>query len=151
MADIKLIGVCGQGGAGKDTFYELVLKPRGFLRWPMTLHYKVWLAARGYDWEDIFYTKPKDMRQILQEEVTLLVCPRIDSTDLDVLFCKTNFTVRTSGLAAHRMTSPAWKRRVGGIVRPSASAVLRLMINSYLVGCSTGRSAGLAPFRIFST
>ncbi len=72
MGDFKLIGVCGQGGAGKDCFYEHVLKPRGVLRWPMTLHYKVWLAARGYDWEDIFYRKPKDMRKILQDEITAL-------------------------------------------------------------------------------
>src|SRR5438445_586451 len=35
-------------------------------------------------------------------------------------------------------TSSAWKRMVGGIVRPRASAVLRLMISSNFVGCSTG-------------
>jgi hypothetical protein len=67
----KLIGVAGKAGAGKDTFYEHVLKPRGFLRWQMTLHYKVWLAARGYDWDDIFYNKPPEMRKILQEEITM--------------------------------------------------------------------------------
>src|SRR5262249_5585554 len=38
-----------------------------------------------------------------------------------------------------------------GIVRLSAFAVLRLMTNSNVVGCSTGRSAGLAPLRILST
>ena len=38
-----------------------------------------------------------------------------------------------------------------GIVSPSAFAVWRLMTNSNFVGCSTGRSAGLAPFRIRST
>ena len=38
-----------------------------------------------------------------------------------------------------------------GIVSPSALAVFRLITNSNLVGCSTGRSAGLAPFRILST
>ena len=32
-----------------------------------------------------------------------------------------------------------------GMVRPSALTVLRLIINSNFVGCSTGRSAGLAP------
>ena len=32
-----------------------------------------------------------------------------------------------------------------------AWAVLRLMTSSNFVGCSTGRSAGLAPFRILST
>ena len=39
----------------------------------------------------------------------------------------------------------------GGIVRPICFAVLRLITNSNFVGCSTGRSAGLAPFRILST
>jgi hypothetical protein len=32
-------------------------------------------------------------------------------------------------------------------LRPSALAVCRLMTNSNLVDCSTGRSAALAPFR----
>jgi hypothetical protein len=39
----------------------------------------------------------------------------------------------------------------GGIVRPSALAVFRLMTSSNLVGCSTGKSAGFAPFKILST
>src|SRR5262245_27850828 len=38
-----------------------------------------------------------------------------------------------------------------GIVRPICLAVLRFITNSNLVGCSTGKSAGLAPFRIRST
>jgi hypothetical protein len=38
----------------------------------MTLHYKVWLVARGYDWDDVFYRKPPGMRKILQEEITAL-------------------------------------------------------------------------------
>ena len=37
------------------------------------------------------------------------------------------------------------------MLRPSAFAVLRLMTSSNLVGCWTGRSAGLAPFNILST
>jgi hypothetical protein len=50
-----------------------VLKPRGFLRWQMTLHYKVWLAAtRRYAWDDIFYKKPPEVRKVLQEELTLI-------------------------------------------------------------------------------
>jgi hypothetical protein len=68
---LKLIGVAGKAGAGKDPFYEHVLQPRGFLRWQMTLHYKVWLAATGrYRWEHIFYHKPPVVRQVLQEEIT---------------------------------------------------------------------------------
>jgi hypothetical protein len=37
-----------------------------------------------------------------------------------------------------------------GKVRPSAFAVLRLRTSLNLVGCSTGRSAGFAPFSILS-
>src|SRR4029450_5487042 len=51
----------------------------------------------------------------------------------------------------YSMTWSAWRMTVCGIVRPSAFAVLRLMTSSNFVGCSTGRSAGLAPFRILST
>jgi hypothetical protein len=36
-------------------------------------------------------------------------------------------------------------------VSPSALAVLRLITSSNFVGCSTGRSAGRAPFRMRST
>jgi len=49
------------------------------------------------------------------------------------------------------ITSVAWKRNVGGSVRPMAWAVFRLMTNSNCIGCSTGRSAGVAPLRILST
>ena len=38
-----------------------------------------------------------------------------------------------------------------GIVNPSAWAVFKLMTNSNRVGCSMGRSPGLAPLRILST
>src|SRR5262245_62913623 len=34
-----------------------------------------------------------------------------------------------------------------GTVKPSALAVVELTISSIFVGCSTGRSAGLAPLR----
>src|SRR5262249_9150378 len=51
----------------------------------------------------------------------------------------------------HCMTSSARASRDGGIVSPRALAVLRLITSSNLVGCSTGRSPGLAPFRILST
>src|SRR6516225_11321353 len=50
--------------------------------------------------------------------------------------------------ARHSMTSSARARIEGGTVRPSALAVLRLTTSSKVVGCWTGRSAGLAPLRI---
>src|SRR5262249_23930318 len=53
--------------------------------------------------------------------------------------------------ALHSITSSARASRVGGTSRPSALAVFRLITSSKLVGCCTGRSAGLAPFKIRPT
>jgi hypothetical protein len=48
-------------------------------------------------------------------------------------------------------TSSAATSRVGGIVKPIALAVRRLMTVLKLIGVCTGRSAGTAPFKIRST
>ena len=64
---------------------------------------------------------------------------------------RAHIAVGAAVIAGQRITSSAWKRSSGGILRPSSFAVLRLMTNSNFVGCSTGRSPGLAPFRILST
>jgi hypothetical protein len=48
-------------------------------------------------------------------------------------------------------TSSAAMSRVCGSARPSAFAVLTLITSSNLVGCRTGRSAGLSPLRIRPT
>src|SRR5262245_52805349 len=48
----------------------------------------------------------------------------------------------------YSITSSASAISLSGMLRPSALAVVLLMISSNLVGCSTGRSAGLAPLRI---
>src|SRR5215204_6460525 len=48
----------------------------------------------------------------------------------------------------HSITSSARARSVGGIVRASVAAVLRLITSSNSVGCWTGRSAGFAPFKM---
>src|SRR5262245_47831265 len=52
--------------------------------------------------------------------------------------------------ALHSITSSARASSVGGTSIPSTFAVLRLIIRSNLVGCSTGISAGLVPRRILS-
>ena len=51
----------------------------------------------------------------------------------------------------YSMTESARNRIDDGNVRPRALAVLRFRTSSNFVGCSTGRSAGLAPLRILST
>ena len=51
----------------------------------------------------------------------------------------------------HWITSSARASTDGGTASPNVFAVLRLMTGSNFVGCSTGKSAGLAPLRILST
>src|SRR5262249_12745658 len=51
----------------------------------------------------------------------------------------------------HSITSSARASTEAGRSRPSALAVLRLMISSYLVGACTGRSPGFSPLRMRST
>jgi len=58
------------------------------------------------------------------------------------------------GSRASTRYSITWSARTstdGGILRPSAFAVLALTTSSNLVGSSTRRSAGFAPLRILST
>ena len=70
---------------------------------------------------------------------------------------RTSLEVRFVPQAAHApqqnysITSSACASSVGGTVRPSAFAVLRLMTSSNFVGYSTGKSDGFSPLRILST
>src|SRR5438067_1553234 len=54
-------------------------------------------------------------------------------------------------LEPYSSTSSAINRNSRFIVSPSSLAVFKLTSSSNLVGCSTGRSAGFAPFSILST
>ena len=59
--------------------------------------------------------------------------------------------VQARSFPHYSITSSARASSVGGTVRPSALAILRLMVRSNLVGCSIGMSAGFAPRNILST
>jgi tRNA(fMet)-specific endonuclease VapC len=69
--------------------------------------------------------------------------------DMDLLIAAT--ALQLGSTLAYWMISVACCRTDGGMVRPIACAVLRLITKSKVVGCSTGRSAGLVPLRILST
>ena len=58
---------------------------------------------------------------------------------------------RSKASDAYSITSSARASNVGGISRPSARAVCRLMISSNRIGSSIGRSAGFTPLKILST
>ena len=49
---------------------------------------------------------------------------------------------------AYSITSSAMASSPGGKPRPNALAVLRLITNSNLVDCMTGKSPGFSPFKI---
>src|SRR6478752_10677051 len=61
------------------------------------------------------------------------------------------FTIGAGVSLPYSMTSSARASSVGGISRPSALAVLRLITSSYFVGACTGRSEGFPPRRMRST
>jgi hypothetical protein len=68
--------------------------------------------------------------------------------------CFSSFTVDQWLLpdgSFHLITLSARASTFCGIITPICFAVLRLMTSSNFLGCSTGRSAGLAPLRILST
>ena len=58
--------------------------------------------------------------------------------------------VQKGDMGTHSMIESARAMRVGGIKMPSFLAVFWLIISSNVVGCCTGRSEGLAPFKILS-
>src|SRR5262245_5248362 len=57
---------------------------------------------------------------------------------------------RDESAALHSITSSARASNIGGTVRSSALAVLKLITSSYLVGTCTGRSAVFSPLRMRS-
>ena len=56
-------------------------------------------------------------------------------------------TYAAQHMKRYSITSSARASSVGGTSSPSALAVVRLMMKSNFVDCTTGRSAGLAPLR----
>ena len=70
------------------------------------------------------------------------------STVVMFALCQKQTFCACSNERRYSITSSAMESTPAGIVRPSVFAVLRLMINSNLVDCRTGKSAGFAPLRI---
>ena len=63
--------------------------------------------------------------------------------------CHVRFVPKADIDQDYSITSSARASNVGGTVRPSIFAVVRLTTNSNCVGCTTGKSIGLAPLSIF--
>jgi len=72
-------------------------------------------------------------------------------TSQEVSFVPTRDSCTAASGAFHSITSSASASIVGGTVSPSALAVFRLITNSNLTGCCTGKSPGFSPLRMRST
>ena len=71
----------------------------------------------------------------------------------DIIVRRIEVTLRaiTGSQRRHSITLSARANNVSGIFRPKVFAVVRLITSSKLVGCSIGRSFGLAPRRTFAS
>src|SRR5437763_1045454 len=96
------------------------------------------MLGRGYTWK--FFTKAVSLflRSLTYQKESY---DYVDGENGSIVVSSRGYLITLSALTS----------TFGGIVSPICFAVFRLMINSNFVGCSTGRSAGLAPFRILST
>lgn len=71
MEPIKIIGISGRAGSGKDHIAKNILQPMGFYSFSLAWHFKVWLVGKGEaTHEEVFVTKPPKVRKLLQLEGT---------------------------------------------------------------------------------
>lgn len=68
MDKINLIGLAGKIGSGKDYVAEHVIMPLDFYQWAFAWPLKVAVLAENpeYTWEEVFVTKPEQVRTRLQ-------------------------------------------------------------------------------------
>ena len=84
----------------------------------------------------------------------ILRVPPLPTLTVRAFACVVDRSVRCHTLGRrpdYSITSSASAITVGGTVKPSVIAVLKLMANSNLAGACAGSSAGLAPFKMRST
>ena len=82
---------------------------------------------------------------------TLLGTSRATPADVDAADDSQQAFSESAAARLHSITSVARTNIDGGIVMPSALAVFMLRMSSKVVGCSMGKSPGLAPFKMRST
>jgi hypothetical protein len=92
-------------------------------------------------------SRPRDRRKSQSARLRVLANQSEAALDRSETFLRNQDPTRTCRVR-YSITSSARASSDGGTSRPSNLAVCRLMANSNLVDCKTGRSAGFAPLRI---
>lgn len=69
--EIQILGLSGKAGSGKSYIAKNHLHPLGFYSFPLAAQLKINVIARGdASFDDVFFTKPPQVRKLLQEEGT---------------------------------------------------------------------------------
>ena len=111
------------------------------------LDYPPSICLRATEVIELRFIRCRALKDVKRVQVVRLCpdCPR----KADTPGCP--LRARSGNSQPRSITSSAMAISVGGTVRPSALAVLRLIARVYLVGACTGRSDGISPFNIRST
>lgn len=68
---MRIVGVSGGSGTGKDWFYDNALRQLDYRRVALADHFKVSLVGKGFwTYDDVFVTKNPECRSDLQDEGT---------------------------------------------------------------------------------
>lgn len=71
MNKFQVIGISGNAGAGKDYVFDHFFKPKGYFRFALADHFKIWAVGRSLlTYEEAFITKPPHVRHIMQQAGT---------------------------------------------------------------------------------
>src|ERR1700675_176393 len=110
-----------------------------------------WLEAAGKITGRSEYTDDLSRPRMLAGAILGSPYPHARIVSYDVASAELSPADRASfaGAFTYSITSSAMASSVGGTVRPSIRAVWALMTSSNLLACTTGRSAGFAPLRMW--
>lgn len=71
MKELEVIGLSGKLKTGKDYIATHYFQPLGYHNISLAWHFKIWLIGQGKaTYEEVFETKPPEIRKLLQEEGT---------------------------------------------------------------------------------
>jgi hypothetical protein len=72
MSEIKIVGLSGKAGSGKDYIAANFIRPKfGYYPFSLSWHLKVNVVnINNFSYEDVFYIKPPEVRSTLQFEGT---------------------------------------------------------------------------------
>src|SRR5262245_58540746 len=103
------------------------------------------IAGKSYCRKDAAFESKADIQRPRKHVRTTPKSRHVRCNSPRVLWANSGHSI------VYSINSSARRSSGNGMLMPSDLAAFRLMANSNLVGCWTGRSLGIAPLRILST